>query len=247
MTGPDTEDWLRPDWRPHSRVRVAVTTRAGDFSPPPWQGFNLGLNTGDDPERVRAARVQVHTELSTPHAPACLRQVHGTRVVPADDSEPEADGVWTGKPGQPCGVLTADCLPVLLARRDGTAVGAFHAGWRGLQAGILDAAVESLAPAGENLAAWLGPAICRRCYQVGEDVRQAFIARDPDADNGFDADPEPGRWRADLHHLAERVLRQLGVEAIERDGHCTVCHNHRFYSHRNEGPTGRFASLIWLE
>ena len=247
MTGPDARDWLRPDWHPHPRVRVAVTTRAGNTSPPPWQGFNLGLNTGDEPERVRAAREKVHAELTTVHAPAWLRQVHGARVVQADGGEPEADGVWTDEPGRPCGVLTADCLPVLLARTDGTAVGAFHAGWRGLHAGILSAAVETLAPEGEGLAAWLGPRICRRCYQVGEEVYQAFTASDPEAGKAFDTDPEPGHWRADLHHLADLFLWRLGVAQIERDGHCTVCHNHFFYSHRQEGRTGRFASLIWLE
>lgn len=247
MTGPDGRDWLVPDWKPHPHVRVAITTRTRNFSPPPWQGFNLGLNTGDALERVHAAREQVHNELATHHAPAWLRQVHGTRVVAADGREPEADGVWTSEPGRPCAVLTADCLPVLVARRDGTAVGAFHGGWRGLQSGILEAAIQALAPAGETLAAWLGPAICRRCYQVGADVREAFVARDPATANAFDADPEPGRWRADLHYLAAHGLRQLGVEDIEYDRHCTVCHNQLFYSHRHEGQTGRFASLIWLE
>ncbi len=247
MKSPHLGAWLWPDWRPHPRVRVVVTTRIGDISPPPWQGVNLGLNTGDDPERVRAAREKVHAGLATARAPAWLRQVHGTGVVEADDHEPEADGVWTAQPGRPCGVLTADCLPVLLARTDGSAVGAFHAGWRGLQAGILNAAVETLAPEGEALAAWLGPCICRRCYQVGKDVYQAFTASDAGAKSAFDADPEPGHWRADLHHLAHLFLRRLGVTAIERDGHCTVCHNHLLYSHRKEGSTGRFASLIWLE
>lgn len=247
MTGPDAGDWLFPHWRPHPRVRVAVTTRAGDHSPAPWQGFNLGLNTGDDPEGVHRAREQVPARLGTPHRPAWLRQVHGTRVVQADDSEPEADGVWTSEPGRPCAVLTADCLPVLLARKDGTAVGAFHAGWRGLHAGILPAALEVLAPAGETLAAWLGPGICRRCYQVGDEVYQAFTASDPAASSAFDADPEPGHWRADLHELAAHGLARLGVVDIKRDQHCTVCHNHLFYSHRKEGQTGRFASLIWLE
>ncbi len=246
MTAPDTGAWLRPAWQPHPRVRLAVTTRTGDCSPPPWQGFNLGLNTGDDPERVHAARQKVHTGLATARGPAWLQQVHGTRVVQADGSEPEADGVWTAQSGLPCGVLTADCLPVLLARTDGTAVGAFHAGWRGLQAGILDAAVEALAPEGEPLAAWLGPRICRHCYQVGEEVYRAFTDTYPGAENAFDPDAEPGHWRADLHHLAELVMRPLGVVDIERDPHCTVCHNHLFYSHRKEGRTGRFASLIWL-
>lgn len=246
MTGPDAADWLWPDWRPQPAVRLAVTTRSGDLSPAPWRGFNLGLNTGDDPDRVRRARQQVRDVVGTRQPPAWLRQVHGTRVVMAGPGEPEADGVWTAEAGRPCVVLTADCLPVLIARTDGSAVGAFHAGWRGLSKGILDRAVTTLAPGGEPLVAWLGPAICRHCYQVGDDLYQAFTRSDPDAVAGFYPDPEPGRWRLDLKALATQALRRAQVERITDCGWCTLCNNERFYSHRGEGRTGRFASLIWL-
>ena len=136
MTLPDISQWLRPDWRPHPRVRALVTTRLGRHSPPPWQGFNLGMNCGDDPARVEQARRHVHKMLAVDHPPAWLEQVHGDRIIQAGDADTRADGVWAGEPGWPCVVLTADCLPVLLARQDGSAVAAVHAGWRGLHGGI---------------------------------------------------------------------------------------------------------------
>lgn len=247
MKGPDPRDWLWPDWHPHERVRAVVTTRLGEHSPPPWQGFNLGLSCGDEPDRVRRARSQVHRRLGTDHPPVWLRQVHGTTIVDAGAENREADGVCTDDTGWPCAVLTADCLPVLLARRDGSAVGAFHAGWRGLHGGILQHAVARLAPAGEPLAAWLGPAICRQCYQVGDEVRRAFLGWHTEAAGGFHEDAEPGRWRMDLSGLATLALREAGVETIEGGDRCTVCENHLFYSFRHEGDTGRFASLVWLE
>lgn len=246
MTGPDPGQWFWPDWHPHERVRAVVTTRHGAYSPPPWQGFNLGLNCGDEADRVRRARSHVHRQLATDHPPAWLQQVHGTAIVTAGADNMEADGVHTADTDWPCAVLTADCLPVLLARRDGTGVGAFHAGWRGLHGGILQRAVGTLSPAGEPLAAWLGPAICRQCYQVGDEIRRAFLDWHGDAAAGFYRDAEPGHWRMDLAGLASLALRAAGVDDIQGGDRCTVCENHLFYSFRHEGRTGRFASLVWL-
>lgn len=246
MKGPGTQDWLWPEWRPHPRVRVAVTTRRGDVSPPPWQGFNLGKNCGDDPDRVERARQHVQAVLGTDHPPVWLEQVHGTRIITTDSDDRRADGVWTGEHSWPCVVLTADCLPVLLARTDGTAVGAFHAGWRGLQAGILERAVDTLAPDRATLSAWLGPAICQDCYQVGDEVRRAFLEWGGNAAEAFREDDQ-GRWRMGLVQLASQALHRAGVSDINGGAHCTVCENDRFYSFRREKETGRFASLIWLE
>ena len=243
---PVAEDWLWPDWQPHPRVRVCVTTRAGTLSPPPWQGFNLGLNCGDDATRVETARRHVQRLLDTPHPPTWLRQVHGTHLVQAGEQEAEADGVWTDQAGWPCAVLTADCLPVLLARTDGQAVAAVHAGWRGLQAGIIEQALARIAPAGEPVAAWLGPAISQPCYQVGQDVHEAFTRDDPDATSGFRPDARPGHWRLNMVHLAGQRLARAGVEDVQGGEHCTASDPSRFYSYRYEGRTGRFASLIWL-
>jgi len=239
--------WLWPDWRPHPRVRTLVTTRHGSHSSGPWQGFNLGDNCGDDAACVARARRHVHQQLGTSAAPAWMHQVHGCHIVEATSLTEEADGIWTCHAGKPCAVLTADCLPVLLARRDGSAVGAFHAGWKGLYRGILARAVALLAPQGEPLAAWLGPAICQHCYQVDEQFRQRFLAQDPKTACAFVPDPEPEHWRCSLQTLARYQLQCAGVLDIESANLCTVTNLSRFYSYRRDSVTGRFASLIWLE
>ena len=247
MTLPDRSDWLWPDWHPHPAVRVAVTTRAGSHSPAPWNGFNLGLNCGDQPARVEQARHHVEKLLQADHPAAWLWQVHGTRVIRADDQNNEADGVWTDQRRWPCVVLTADCLPVLLARQDGTAVAAVHAGWRGLQAGIVAEGVKRIAPQGEAVSAWLGPAICGKCYQVGDEVYRAFVASNPAVAAAFSKDATPHHWRFSVAHAAMIELGSLGVEDVQGGDLCTACDLERFYSYRREGETGRFASLIWLD
>ena len=244
MSLPAPQQWLRPEWQHHPRVGACVTTRLGNWSPPPWQGFNLGLNCEDDSTRVLQARDHVSATLGMPVA--WLRQVHGTGqvVAPLAGEPPAADAVLTRQPGVACAVLTADCLPVLMARRDGTAVAAVHAGWRGLLDGILEQSVQALAGPGEALDIWVGPGICQACYQVGAEVREAFVARDAAASACFRADG-PGHWRCDLPALAQGRLAQAGQQT-QLSGLCTVCDNDRFYSHRHEAQTGRFASLIWL-
>ena len=246
MTLPDINQWLRPDWRPHPRVRAVVTTRLGRHSPPPWHGFNLGMNCGDEADRVEQARRHVHKLLGTDHPPAWLWQIHGDRIIRAGEADTRADGVWTREAGWPCVVLTADCLPVLLARADGTAVAAVHAGWRGLHAGILARAVATLAPDDEPLSAWLGPAISERAYQVGEDVHRAFLDLGPEYGGAFRRDSQPGHWRFSLAHATTLALNAAGVEEVSGGEHCTASDPDHFYSYRAEGQTGRFASLVWL-
>lgn len=246
MTLPGTEQWLVPEWQPHPRVRALITRRRGDYSPPPWQGFNLGDNCGDEPTRVAAARAHLHQQIGTAQAPFWLTQIHGVRSIQYGDADRHADGVCSHQAGQPCVVLTADCLPVLMARCDGSAVGAYHAGWRGLLAGMLEVGVKQLAPAGESLSVWLGPAICRRCYQVGDEVRNAFVASDPTFAEGFREDG-PGHWRMDMFALARQRLRAAGVTDIHGGTLCTSCLIDDFYSYRRDGQTGRFATLIWLK
>ena len=245
MISADTSTWLIPGWPAHPRVAACVTTRCGDLSPPPWQGFNLGANCDDDPGRVARARELVRQALHT-ETPVWLTQVHGTHIVDADQPEHEADGCIVRRAGLPCVVLTADCLPVLMARRDGSAVGAFHAGWRGLLDGILEQGARRLAPRGEALDVWLGPAICQGCYQVDDSVRNAFTTASPEAADAFLADG-PGHWRMDLFMLACQRLAGLRACAIYGGEHCTHCRSDLFYSFRHEGQTGRFASLIWLK
>lgn len=247
MSLPDPSRWLAPDLALAKGVSVCVTTRHGSHSPPPWDGFNLGMNCGDEPERVALARDHVARALDV--TPVWLSQVHGNAIVDAvsarTDGAEQADGCITEAPGVAAVVLTADCVPVVMARRDGTAVGAFHAGWRGLQAGILERGCEQLAPAGDALVAWVGPAICGSCYQVDAPVRDAFVRAAP-ADDAFFKPDGPDHWRFDLPGLAARRLLRAGVQQVSGGQWCTVCHNDRFYSHRMAQPTGRFATLIWL-
>lgn len=247
MDSPERDQWLWPDWHPHPAVRAAVTTRAGNISPKPWNGFNLGLNCGDQPARVEQARHCVEKHLDADHPVAWLWQVHGKRVIRAGEQDSEADGVWTDQQRWPCVVLTADCLPVLLARTDGTAVAAVHAGWRGLQAGIVGEGLASIAPNGEPVSAWLGPAICGRCYQVGDEVYRAFVDSNAAFKPAFQKDATPHHWRFSVAHAAMIELAALGVTDVQGGDLCTACDLNRFYSYRKEGETGRFASLIWLD
>lgn len=244
MPLPDPHCWLTPGWHPHPRVHARVVTRQGDFSPAPWAGFSLGLNCGDDPARVARAREHVRSALGLEQI-GWLTQVHGTLVVPAPAQPCAADASVSRTPLSACAILSADCLPVLFARLDGSAVAAAHAGWRGLADGILQQTLDALAADGAAVAAWFGPAICQHCYQVDDQVRDQFLARDAGSASAFIVDG-PGHWRLSLARAAQLQLEARGV-AVTTSGLCTSCQNDRFHSYRKEaGHTGRFASLVWL-
>ncbi|MCG5512195.1 peptidoglycan editing factor PgeF [Ectothiorhodospira shaposhnikovii] len=239
--------WLVPVWPAPSAVRSMTTTRLGGVSRPPFDSFNLGLHNGDDPEAALQNRRLLRRHLALPREPCWLQQVHGARVVDAGrcGDRPEADAVVAFAPGLPCVVMTADCLPVLFCDRAGTRVGAAHAGWRGLIAGVLEATVEALdCPPGE-LMAWLGPCIGPDAFEVGDEVRAAFLRHDPGHREAFVPSPA-GRWLADLRALARRRLSARGVRDMTAETACTFSDARRFYSYRRDGDTGRMASLIWL-
>ncbi len=245
--GPRASVGFRPDWPAPPNVRAWVSERAGGVSEGPYASLNLGAHVGDAPAAVEENRRRLGAYAGLPAAPVWLEQVHGARVVDLDAEPVEpADGAVTGRPGVVCAVLTADCLPVLLCDRDGRRVGAAHAGWRGLSAGVLANAVRRMAVAPESLVAWLGPAIAQGAFEVGEEVRAAFVERDAAAAEHFVPNAR-GRWQADLYGLARRSLAAAGVRAIHGGGLCTFSAAERFFSHRREAPCGRFASLIWLE
>ena len=246
------------DWPAPARVKAWVSTRAGGISRAPYSTLNLGTHVGDEPDAVAANRRRLAASLGLPAEPNWLTQVHGHRVVDLDEQwSGPADGAVTGRTGVVCAVLTADCLPVLLADSSGSRVGIAHAGWRGLASGVLQAAVAAMKTPPGELLVWLGPAIGPDAYEVGDDVRTAFVDVDAnanaDADAGADADAamafrpnERGRWQADLYALARMHLQQLGVTSIHGGGSCTYGEPERFFSHRREAPCGRMASLIWL-
>jgi hypothetical protein len=238
-----------PQWTAPAAVRAFVTTRREGASTGPFAGFNLGDHVGDDPAAVTANRRRLREGLGLPAEPAWLRQVHGIRCTeagPAGPREPEADAAVVRGPGSVAAVLTADCLPVILARADGAAAGVAHAGWRGLAGGILEATAAALGP-GERLHAYLGPAIGPDAFEVGAEVRSAFLAEEPADAAAFRAYGD--RWLADLYTLARRRLERLGLPPgwISGGGLCTLTDAERFYSHRRDGRTGRLATLVWLD
>jgi YfiH family protein len=244
-----TIELIFPQWPAPGNVRAATTTRLGGASQPPFDSLNMAGHVGDEPVAVTANRNRVAEQLVLPDSPHWLSQVHGTVVADLDLGTigiPEADGSITQRTNCVCAVLTADCLPVLFCDKAGTRVAAAHAGWRGLAAGILEATVASLGVPANELFAWLGPAIGPQSFEVGEEVYQAFIEQDGDADSAF-SDSDPGHWYADLYQLARLRLNKIGLTDVFGGGFCTFTDGRRFYSYRRDGKTGRMASLIWLD
>jgi YfiH family protein len=239
-------DWIVPDWPAPSNVRALVTTRNGGFSAGACRGMNLGLES-DDPPSI--ARNQELLRAVCGVEPLWLSQTHGKKVVAVDHAQQmaEGDAAVATLPGRAAAVRVADCLPVLFCDRGGTRVAAAHAGWRGLCAGVLEATVAAMHAPAPEIIAWLGPAIGRDAFEVGAEVRAAFVARDAGADAAFVPYPgRPGKWQADLYALATLRLRNAGVVAVHGGGLCTVADAERFFSHRRDGTTGRMAALVWL-
>ncbi len=239
-------EFIHPDWPAPPGVRALSTTRRGGVSRPPWGDFNLGHHVDDDPAAVAENRRRLAAAAGLPGPVAWLEQVHGVRIATPQAPDPRADGRFSDRPGEVCAVLTADCLPVLLCNRRGTAVAAVHAGWRGMLAGVIEAALACFDDAPSAIMAWLGPAIGPGAFEVGGEVRAAFMAEDPRAAAHF----VPGvgdRWLADLYGLARQRLARTGVSAVYGGGFCTFEDRARFFSYRRDGRTGRMASLIWLQ
>ncbi len=235
-----------PDWAVPANVRALQTTRIGGVSRAPWASLNLGDHVGDDAAAVAANRAALRARL--PADPLWLTQVHGTVAVDADERPEtrEADAAFARQPGHVCAVMTADCLPVLLCDRQGKSVAAVHAGWRGLLAGVLESTVAAMNVLPGDLLVWLGPAIGPRRFEVGDEVRDAFVGERPVAGLAF-VSQQPGKWLCDIYLLARQRLQGMGVSEISGGGSCTVSEGERYFSYRRDGVTGRMASLIWLE
>jgi YfiH family protein len=222
----------------------------GGVSASPWDTFNVATHVGDVSGDVAANRGRLRELLALPSEPVWLDQVHGVAVANANSistaAPPTADASVATDRGRVCVVMVADCLPVLFTSRDGTRVAAAHAGWRGLAAGVLEQTVQALGVAGGELRAWLGPAISRQHFEVGDDVRAAFADADPQAAAAFTRNAR-GRWHADLVWLARRRLAALGVTDVTGGEWCTFADSRRFFSHRRDGKGGRLAALIWRD
>ncbi|GAB4263133.1 MAG: peptidoglycan editing factor PgeF [Methylomicrobium sp.] len=238
------ERCLLPDWPAPDRVFAATTLRSGGVSQGCFGSLNMALHVGDDPVQVLKNRQLISEMLALPSPPAWLNQVHGCAVVDAASvSGPvDADAAFSHAPGIVCAVMTADCLPVLLCSRDGLSVAAVHAGWRGLLSGVITETVKAMNRS--DLLVWLGPAIGPEAFEVGDEVRAAFVDKDPAYLKGFRR-TDSGRWLADIYRLARIDLASVGIEAVYGGHFCTVTDSERFFSFRRDGQTGRMATLIW--
>lgn len=241
-------DWITPDWPAPRNVRALFTTRNGGVSLGNYASLNLGDHVGDEPSAVAHNRALLRSVL--PGEPRWLKQVHGAVPIQVDDvgGVVEGDAAFSSRAGTVCAVLVADCLPVLLCDRTGSVVGVAHAGWRGLAAGVIERTAISMGSQQTPLLAWLGPAIGPNRFEVGEEVREAFIEHDQNAALAF-APHAHGKWLADLYLLARQRLAAVGVTEVYGGGECTFSDPARFFSHRRDGKTGntgRMAGLIWL-
>lgn len=236
--------WLIPDWPAPSNVFAATTLRAGGFSKPPYDTLNLAMHVGDDKLMVRQNRELIKTLLALPDEPKWLTQIHSDRVVDAATiiGTESADASFTDQAGIVCAVMTADCLPLLVCSEDGQKIAAIHAGWRGLLAGIIGNTIAAMQT--QKVLVWLGPAIGVERFEIGAEVREAFVAKSQNFSAAF-TDADNGKWMADIYQLARIELAGLGINHIFGGDFCTVTESDRFFSYRREQMTGRMATLIW--
>ena len=254
MTQADSRgiELIAPEWPAPWGIKAVFTLRSGGVSVAPYDSLNLGSGLGDSAEAVAENRRRLRTLLRLPSEPVWLEQVHGTEVLElakdprTSETAFAADASVTREAGVVCTIRVADCMPVLFAARDGSAIGAAHAGWRGLAAGVLEATVRRLGVPPGELLAWMGPAIGVDHFEVGDEVREAFIAGDGDAAPAFVPNAR-GRWQCDLYALAKRRLSSIGVSGIHGGGWCTFADPGRFFSYRRDRQCGRMAALIWME
>lgn len=246
---------IHASWPAPANIHAVVTTRVGGVSQAPWDTLNLGTHVGDEAAAVEENRRRLQAALhriSPCEVPQWLQQVHGITVIAAEMNAvkrlayvPAADAVTTTRKGLPCVVMTADCLPVFFCNRQGTQVAVAHAGWRGLCDGVLEATVKKFAEPADVLA-WFGPAIGPEKFEVGAEVRAAFVEKNPEAITYFVPSIKAGHWLADIYGLAALRLHKAGVKKISGGGLCTVSDSERFFSYRRDGCTGRMASVIWI-
>ncbi len=240
--------WIEPDWPAPANIHAISTLRKGGYSNTPYDSLNAAAHVGDDLRHVAQNRQLIRQNLKLPAEPCWLNQVHGVDVVKAQKGRhgkmPTADAGYTDQAGVVCAVLTADCLPILLADSQGETIAAIHAGWRGLLAGIVEQTLEQLPEC--SYLAWLGPAIGPACFEVGAEVRQAFIRRDRCFQPAFRQCANE-KYLADIYQLARLCLVQHGVERIYGGDRCTVSEPDCFFSYRRDGRTGRMATLIWRD
>jgi polyphenol oxidase len=242
-------EWLVPEWPAPKKVRAFVTTRAGGVSTGEYASMNLGTGSGDDQANVARNRLIVREHL--PSMPRWMKQVHGVAVADLDRlgeaDVATADAAVVATPGRVAAVLTADCMPLFLCDEAGKRAAVVHAGWRGMAAGVIENAVRALVAPHEAILAWMGPAIGPRAFEVGPEVRDAFMAADPESAAAFKPHANPGKFLADLYALARQRLARMGVKDVYGGGFCTFHERERFFSYRREKSSGRMGAFIWME
>lgn len=243
-----TPGWIEPDWPAPQKVRAVMTTRSGGVSQPPYDSMNLATHVGDDAGLVQQNRQRLKQILDLSLEPLWLNQIHGTHIVDVASATEacDADGSVARGPQRPCVVMTADCLPVLICDRQGTQVAAVHAGWRGLVNGAVEAAIERFDAPNDELLIWLGVAIGPTHFEVGDEVREAFLSHDAEAGDAF-VETSAGKWLANIYLLARRRLAMMGIESVYGGEGCSFADAESFFSYRRERDCGRMASLIWLQ
>ncbi|MFI3197013.1 MAG: peptidoglycan editing factor PgeF [Methylococcaceae bacterium] len=244
MTG--IKHWLVPDWPAPANIHAATTLRTGGVSLGTFSSLNPATHVSDDNERVRQNRQIIRVMLELPAEPVWLEQIHSNRAVKAVKTAivEQADASYSNESGVVCAVMTADCLPLLVCSTDGAQIAAIHAGWRGLLAGVITNTVVAMQQ--QDLLVWLGPAIGPDCFEVGPEVREAFLEKSASFNDAFKQQGN-GKWLADIYQLARIELAALGIVNVYGGTHCTFTEHERFYSYRRESQTGRMATLIWRE
>ncbi|ODN66249.1 peptidoglycan editing factor PgeF [Methylophaga muralis] len=242
------ETFLTVNWPAPKHIKALTTTRNGGHSIAPYESLNLGDHVGDNPDYVTANRQRLIETALLPNEPLWLKQTHSTDVIHSSQwqHDIEADAIVSDSTNKVCAVMTADCLPLLITDKSGTQVAAIHAGWRGLQAGIIENTIAKFPHSRSELLAWLGPAIGPQAFEVGPEVKAAFVAVDPAAESAF-IKAHSDRYLADIYQLARQHLNAQGVTAIYGGDYCTFNETQRFFSYRRDGVTGRMATLIWIE
>jgi hypothetical protein len=237
--------WIEADWPAPPGIVAGTTYRKGGVSTGSYASLNLAAHVGDDATSVATNRRRFISRCGLPEEPRWLAQVHGTKVVRAEEAVDggEADAVVTSAEDRVCAVLTADCLPVLFSSLDGDEIAAAHAGWRGLCDGVLEATVVTMSTPPPRLMAWIGPAISQAAFEVGDEVRDAFLVKNRGAAGFFESNPL-GRWQADLYGLARLRLRNAGIHKIYGGGRCTFGESDAFFSYRRDARCGRMATFI---
>ncbi|THF55169.1 MAG: peptidoglycan editing factor PgeF [Methylophaga nitratireducenticrescens] len=242
------ETFLSVNWPAPKHIKALTTTRNGGYSIAPYESLNLGDHVGDDPDCVAANRQRLIETALLPTEPLWLKQTHSTDVIHSSQwrHDIEADAIVSDSTNKVCAVMTADCLPLLITDKSGTQVAAIHAGWRGLQAGIIENTLAKFATHLSEILVWLGPAIGPQAFEVGPEVKAAFVAVDPAAESAF-TKAHSDRYLADIYQLARQRLNAQGVTGIYGGDYCTFNETQRFFSFRRDGVTGRMATLIWIE